>query len=136
MKPSPRHALSIVIALSGLAALTGCAMFRPRPTAAEITQCGKIVIRDRASRRHLDVVSQTVKRPSHRHLVVGVTWELEGDEPYVAQVRVSFYDEQDLLEVGSYEWNGHTFMRGRQYLEWTSATPDAVRYIIEVRGAN
>ena len=61
-------------------------------------------------------------------------WFNRSSKPYKARVRAAFFDEKGLAERDSFRWDIQEFSPGGQAIEWTSHTPDAVRYLIEVRG--
>ena len=135
MRERERLMLCVCGMVCVVAAGVGCAMFCPRPGPARATESGRIEI-DRPACRSLRVLSHSVERDAEDgRLVVTVSWLNSRAEDYKAQVRAAFFDEQGLGERHMFVWHLHTFHPGEQLVSWASDTPDAVRYVIEVRKA-
>ncbi len=118
-----------------LVAAPGCMMFCPKPSPQRHTELGKIQFGDFATCRRMRVVGHIAERDREGRFVVRVTWLNNTQKYYKAQIRMSFFDRKGLPERGSYVWDLERFPPGRQVMEWTSYTTDAVRYVIELRKA-
>ncbi len=113
---------------------TGCAVLGPHTVAKHPGEFGAVRVLGRRARRRIKVLEQGAHRDAEGRLVARVRWLNTADKPYKAQIRRAFYDEKGMLERRSFMWDLHTFDAGENVIEWTSYTPEAVRYLIEVRG--
>jgi len=100
------------------------------------TVCGEVRLEFPACRR-LRLLVHERRRDRAGRLVVRTEWRNESDKPYEARIRVSFFDKEGRKENGIEPWDRQVFQpRGVQIIEWTANTPDAVRYMIEVKSAS
>ncbi|MBS3762810.1 MAG: hypothetical protein KGZ25_05845, partial [Planctomycetes bacterium] len=128
------HIVALVVA--GLVASSGCMIFCPKPSPERSTAFGKVEFLDFAACRRLSVVEQTVERNKLGNLVVKVEWFNKATKPFKGRVQVAFYDKEKKKEAGAYRWDRHRFSPGHSTVEWVSRTPEAVRYLIQVRKAH
>lgn len=113
----------------------GCMMFCPEPSPKRMTRTGEVKLLDYGTCRRMRVLEHGVERNHQGQLVVRITWLNVTRKPYRARIRVAFFGENRLGERGAFRWDVHRFPPGKQALEWTSYSKDAVRYRIEVRSA-
>jgi len=124
--------LTVVLWLIG----SGCALLCPQLSPHARTVCGEVRLEFPACRR-LRLLVHERRRDRAGRLVVRTEWRNESDKPYEARIRVSFFDKEGRKENGSEPWDRQVFQpRGVQIIEWTANTPDAVRYMIEVKSAS
>jgi len=125
-----RNAAALTLCLLSAAFLAGCfgeqIQFKSSPF-------GVVVLTDTETCERIQVLGEEVKRDQEGRLVLKVQWLNVTDMPYKAQLRVTFSDIELRRERDSYLWDLQTFRPGEQAIEWTSNTPDAVRYRVEVR---
>ena len=117
-------------------AVSGCAQWNGERSARAATPHGDVRMLDRPTRAHMHVVEQKVEFTAERRLVVSVRWLNRARKLYRSEIRVGFFDAQDLPERGAFTWDLQSFPPGECMIEWTSYTRDAVRYRIEVRSAH
>jgi hypothetical protein len=123
-----RTVLLLTLGLFVGAFVAGCAQMKVAQTAY-----GSVVLTDRATCKHVEILGQDVARDAEGRLMVKVRWRNFTDELYVAQMRVAFFDAEQRRERGSYIWDAQPFQPGEGMFERTSYTPDAARYLMEVR---
>lgn len=109
----------------------GCALFCPDPGPHVRTGAGEVKM-DWRTCRNLRVLEHACRRGRHGRLAVLVAFQNRSDDPYVAKLRVKFADAHGMLEKQSYETSVYRFPPGNTPLEWTSSTPDAESYVVEV----
>jgi hypothetical protein len=98
------------------------------------TDAGRIEM-DVRSRRRLEVSEHSSRRDDDGHLVVRITFNNTSDKDYVANIRVRFTKADGLMERRAYDTDMHQIPPGLYAAEWTSYTPDAASYVVEVRTA-
>ncbi|KPK65530.1 MAG: hypothetical protein AMK73_02725 [Planctomycetes bacterium SM23_32] len=112
----------------------GCAALAPELGPQARTTAGHVDM-DWASRRALRLLSHDFRRGPTGRLIVRVGVRNDSDSVFIAKLRVRFADEAGLFEKGSHETHVHHFPVGATSLEWTSATPAAQRYEVQVLSA-
>ena len=130
-----RTTIAAALCLLGIACLAGCSLLVTQQSIQRSTPFGVVVLTDHATCKRVEVQEQQVNRDREGRLVVKVHWLNVSEKPYKAQVRVAFQDIEGALERGAYDWDIQQFHPGEQTVEWTSYTPDAVRYRIELKKA-
>jgi uncharacterized protein YcfL len=114
-------------------ACAGCTGLSTVPAPLGRTTQGELRM-DRASRRHLRVQSHTSRRDPHERLVVSVRVENVHDDPYIAEIRVIWYDATGRPTPGSAATDLQEFAPHQsQRIEWTSPVVGAARYAVEFR---
>jgi hypothetical protein len=98
------------------------------------TDAGRIEM-DLRSRRRLEVSEHSSRRDDRGHLVARITFNNTSDKDYVANIRVRFIKAAGLMERRAYDTDMHRMPPGLYAAEWTSYTPDAVSYVVELRTA-
>ena len=131
------HTSSLRAPARGLAALLGvlmlgCAVVRAGMRPVATTTAGRIEM-DAASARRLRVVAHSHRRDGQGRLVVSATLRNASEGVFEANVRVKFAGADGLLERNSLDTVAQDFPAGDTALEWTSATPEARSYVVEVR---
>ena len=133
MQPFRARQWVFVIALLAQV-LGGCLGLCPERSASVATTLGRVEQLDCATRRRLRFVGQQVGRDRAGHLVARATTRNVAEKDYVARIRVTFFDSRGRPEQAVTGWDKQAFRAHRDTtLEWTSATPEAQRYLIEVR---
>ena len=120
-----------VVMFVPLVLASGCMLLCPDPSPARQTSAGEIEMCDYSTCRHMRVVEHKFEHRGGR-LVVSVTWLNVTDEPYLARIRVGFYDERGLCDTGSFRWDLVEFPPGPQPTVFTPYSKQAVRYRIEL----
>ena len=121
-------ALPLVVAL----ACCGCGLLCPTPSAHRATDRGTVEIAFPVCRK-LHVIGHSVQRGAEGKLVVRIRWFNRSQKPLEGRIRMMFFDDRGLDEVGSYRWDSHTFPPGQSTAEWRSYTKKAHSYLLEVR---
>jgi len=88
-----------------------------------------------SARRTLRVLSQQCERDSSGRLVVLVRFANTSSRPLKARLRVKFRMRDGLWEKGSYDMRETEIPAGESAFEWSSYTPEAASYEIEVYAA-
>jgi hypothetical protein len=122
--------------LPALTVLAACCMWqkvelRPAPGTGARTELGEVRM-DEPSSRILAVTEHRAHRDSQGRLAVHVEFQNTSDVLYPARVRAEFVDAQGMLEKGAFDVDLRQFLPGTTSMEWTSSTPDAVRYTVEL----
>ncbi len=120
-----------LIALAGGAG--GCALFGPLAGPLAQTQSGRVEM-DWPSHRRLRIVEHRHRRDRRGHLVVLLVLRNHAEDLYEADLRVAFADQDGIQEEDAHRTIRQEFPPGDTRLEWTSATPEAASYRVEVRG--
>ena len=115
---------------------SGCALLCPRAPAQALSECGEIRL-DYPACRKLRTVAHKTWRDGAGLLVVRTEWRNTSASPFQAQVRALFFDHEGNREQNEERWDPHTFPPGSGHIiECSSETPDAVRYLIEVKSSS
>jgi len=123
-----------VITLALLLAVAGCRTLYPERSPSTQTPQGRVEQLDCATRRRLRVLGQVVTRDGAGHLVVTVTWLNTSRRTYTANVRITFYNAEGKPEHPPARWDIQRFpAKSKAPVEWTSATPAARTYLIELK---
>ena len=121
----------------GLAALLsvvmlGCAVVRGGMRPVVSTAAGRLEM-DAASARRLQVITHGHRRDGQGRLVVSATLRNASEDVFKAKVKVKFASADGLLERNSFDTVTESLAAGETTFEWTSATPDAQSYVVELR---
>jgi len=125
-----------VALLPALVALAGCARWqkvelRLAPGTRARSELGQVRMDERTS-DVLVVAAHRVRRDASGRLAVRVEFQNISDALYAARVRVEFVDAQGMLEKGAFDVDLRKFPPGTTTMDWTSSTPDAATYSVEV----
>ncbi|MCD6416350.1 MAG: hypothetical protein J7M08_06605 [Planctomycetes bacterium] len=90
---------------------------------------------DCSTRRHLVVLDDACRQGPNSHLIVSVHFRNFREKPYLATVRVSFFDKEGQAEERSGVAEQRSFEPGELKVEWTSYTAQAERYLVEIKSA-
>ncbi len=126
--------LALTMLAVGAGGAGGCALLAPQPGPQVRTAAGEVRM-DWRSRRNLRVLQHRYWRQARGHLAVAVEFENFSAEVYVADLQVRFSDAHGVLDRWSQQTQERRFPPGRTALEWTSYTPEAAGYVVEVRSA-
>jgi hypothetical protein len=123
----------VALLLSATAAVAGagCTTLSVAPGEQARTTAGEVRM-DGRSRGCLVVAEHRFRRDERGHLAAFVEFRNVAGRPYTAMVRVMFADRYGRLEKRAYATQEHCFSSGSDPIEWTSDTPDAETYVIEV----
>jgi len=116
-------------------AAAGCAALGLHRFTSHSEEFGAVKIWSEGATRHIEDVRQTTSRDPAGRLVVRLTWRNTSDKPCKVRIRKTFFDEDGLAEKDAYQWDIHEVPVGEEFIEWFSRTPQAARYVIEVRSA-
>lgn len=121
--------------LAACAMLTGCAVLCPAGGRTAAGTAGK-TLQAYPACRWLKVMRQHAERRPDGRLKVTVEWDNTADEPYPVRVRAVFLKDDGSREEGA-AWAELRFQPGGgNVMEFTSSTPEAARYRIEVQSAS
>lgn len=123
-------------ALMASAWTAGCALLKEpalksAPGEHAETTCGRVMLDGRTSGRLL-LTEHTWRRDTSGRLVVAGRFQNDSGKAYKARLRVAFADAEGRWEKGSYSSHPQVFPSGLTAIEWTSSTPAAATYTVEV----
>ncbi|MFW6119116.1 MAG: hypothetical protein ACOC7S_02130 [Planctomycetota bacterium] len=113
----------------------GCGLFAtPLPDYARHSR--GVVRMNPQARNHLALLEHTWRRDERGHLVACIRLRNIADDPFEAAMRVTFFTEDGTPEKEVTRTDRQQFPGFGQIvgLEWTSDTPEAARYVVEIDG--
>jgi len=113
----------------------GCGVLAPRLPEYARHSRGEVRMNLQA-RKHLSLQEHTWRRDERGHLVACVRLRNISEDPFEAAMRVTFVTEDGTPEREARRVDRQQFPGFRQVvgLEWTSDTPEAARYVVEIDG--
>ena len=112
----------------------GCASLAPAPEPLSVQATGRVQM-DWRTLRNLRLLRHESRRDVRGHMVVLLELQNTSEEDFDARVRVKFADAAGRLEKWAYDTDERSFGPGRTQIEWTSSTPAARSYVVEMWGA-